>query len=97
MKWFRSKTFWGGIAAIAAGVVHIVAEVKTNGIGPVLVGIVSGQYTETVTAIGAGLGLIGVRHAVAKATPTGPSPTLETPTKAEEAAPKPRARRKAPG
>lgn len=71
LKLLRSKTFWGGIAAIAAGAIHLISEVKVRGVLPVAVGVVSGQYTETVMAIGAGLGLIGVRHAIAKTSADG--------------------------
>lgn len=68
-RFLKSKTFWGGIAAIVGGVLHLTAEAKAKGIGTVAVGVISGQYTETLTAIGAGLGLIGVKHALLKAAP----------------------------
>lgn len=65
----RSKTFWGGIAAIAGGVIHLWSEVRSKGVGSVAVGVISGQYTETILALSAGLGLIGVKHAILKAVP----------------------------
>ena len=54
MKWLKSKSIWGAVILGVAGVIRVVKPEWEGGI-------------ETVMALAAALGIIGVRHGIEKA------------------------------
>jgi len=67
LKWIKSKAVLGGFLSILGGVLHLVVAAKATSVSQVATEIITGQQVEALTAIGMGLGAIGIRHGLWKA------------------------------